>query len=116
MKRYYEWLIEQKDRDCVIGDLAGDTARISNFPKDVTNLNALLAFMRSKRASREALGVAVESWFEYLGQTHQGEEIAKALETVYSAGYTNGFDAASNGEDSDAESSYSDNIYEIFNF
>ena len=59
---FNEWLEKQKSKKSPLGDLANDAVRDEHFPKDVASLDALLAYIKQKKASGLALATARIAW------------------------------------------------------
>lgn len=62
---FYEWLDKQKGKKTPLGSLASEVARDEAFPKDVASLDALLAYMKSKKFSGLKLATAKLAWQTY---------------------------------------------------
>jgi uncharacterized protein YozE (UPF0346 family) len=62
---FYEWLEKQKGKKSPLGSLANDAVRDEKFPKDVANLDALLAYLKTKKSSGLALATARIAWQTY---------------------------------------------------
>lgn len=62
---FYEWLEKQKGKKSPLGTLANDAVRDEKFPKDVANLDALLAYLKTKKSSGLAIATARIAWQTY---------------------------------------------------
>jgi uncharacterized protein YozE (UPF0346 family) len=62
---FYEWLAKRKSRKSPLGALAGDALEDAGFPKDVASLDALLTYMRTKKAAGMAIATARIAWQTY---------------------------------------------------
>lgn len=62
---FYEWLDKQKSQKSTLGSLASDVVRDASFPKDVASLDALLAYLKSKKTSGLQLATAKLAWQTY---------------------------------------------------
>jgi uncharacterized protein YozE (UPF0346 family) len=62
---FYEWLEKQKGQKSPLGNLANDAARDKAFPKDVASLDALLAYMKTKKSSGLKIATARIAWQSY---------------------------------------------------
>ena len=62
---FYEWLEKQKSKKSPLGDLASDAVRDEAFPKDVASLDALLAYMKTKKFSGLKIATARIAWQSY---------------------------------------------------
>jgi uncharacterized protein YozE (UPF0346 family) len=62
---FYEWLEKQKGKKSPIGNLASDAVRDESFPKDVASLDALLAYIKTKKSSGIAIATARIAWQTY---------------------------------------------------
>jgi uncharacterized protein YozE (UPF0346 family) len=62
---FYEWLEKHKGQKSPLGNLASDAARDEKFPKDVASLDALLAYIKKKKASGLAIATARIAWQTY---------------------------------------------------
>ena len=62
---FYEWLEKQKSQKSPLGNLAKDAARDEAFPKDVASLDALLAYLKTKKVSGLAIATAKIAWQSY---------------------------------------------------
>lgn len=62
---FYEWLEKQKSQKSPLGSLANEATRDEAFPKDVASLDALLAYMKSKKLSGLQLATAKLAWKTY---------------------------------------------------
>ena len=62
---FYEWLEKQKSKKSPLGNLANDAARDEAFPKDVASLDALLAYMKTKKFSGLRIATARIAWQSY---------------------------------------------------
>jgi uncharacterized protein YozE (UPF0346 family) len=62
---FYEWLEKQKGRKSPLGALASDALRDEGFPKDVSSLDALLTYMKGKKAPGMTLATARIAWQTY---------------------------------------------------
>jgi uncharacterized protein YozE (UPF0346 family) len=62
---FYEWLEKQKGKKSPLGDLASDATRDEAFPKDVASLDALLAYLKTKKSSSLKLATAKIAWQSY---------------------------------------------------
>lgn len=62
---FYEWLAKQKNQSSPLGRLATDTLRDPTFPKDVANLDDLLAYLKSKQAPGVKVAAARVAWQNY---------------------------------------------------
>jgi uncharacterized protein YozE (UPF0346 family) len=62
---FYEWLEKQKGRKSPLGDLASDALRDEGFPKDISSLDALLSYMKGKKAPGMTLATARIAWQTY---------------------------------------------------
>ncbi len=62
---FYEWLEKQKGQKSPLGTLANDAVRDEAFPKDVASLDALLAYMKSKKLSGIKIAAAKNAWQAY---------------------------------------------------
>jgi uncharacterized protein YozE (UPF0346 family) len=69
---FYEWLAKQKSRKSPLGDLAGEALGDASFPKDVASLDALLTYMRTKKAAGMAIATARIAWQTY-AREHSSE-------------------------------------------
>lgn len=114
MKSFHQWLTEQKNRDCLVGDLAKDAIRDIKFPKNVASLSDILSYLKSKHAALEAIEAAAEGWFEFLGQNNRGQDIVNAIRDGVRFGYQCGFDAANEGDDCDPDSVITERFTEMF--
>lgn len=68
---FSQWLFRHKDDDTIIGDLARDGLRVSDWPRQGTSFEEFYSHMRFRNASTPALEALVEAWHEY-----SGEEVA----------------------------------------
>lgn len=62
---FYEWLEKQKGKKSPLGTLANGVVRDEAFPKDVTSLEALLAYMKTKDFSGLEVATARIAWQSY---------------------------------------------------
>ena len=62
---FYQWLEKQKSQKSPLGNLANDAARDEAFPKDVASLDALLAYMKTKKFSGLKIATARIAWQSY---------------------------------------------------
>jgi uncharacterized protein YozE (UPF0346 family) len=62
---FHEWLAKQKNRKSPLGDLARNSVRDEAFPKDLTSVNALLDYLRTKQATGAELATARLAWQAY---------------------------------------------------
>jgi uncharacterized protein YozE (UPF0346 family) len=62
---FYEWLEKQKSKKSPLGDLANEAARDSAFPKDVASLDALVAYLKTKKSSGLQVATAKLAWQTY---------------------------------------------------
>ncbi|RYZ10047.1 MAG: hypothetical protein EOO73_00235 [Myxococcales bacterium] len=62
---FYEWLEKQKSQKTPLGSLAGEATRDEAFPKDVASLEALLAYLKTKKSSGLKLATAKIAWQTY---------------------------------------------------
>jgi uncharacterized protein YozE (UPF0346 family) len=62
---FYEWLEKQKGQKSPLGNLANDAARDEAFPKDVDSLDALLAYLKTKKFSGLKIATARLAWQSY---------------------------------------------------
>lgn len=62
---FYEWLAKQKNQSSPLGKLATDALRDVTFPKDVANLDDLLAYLKSKQAPGVKVATARVAWQTY---------------------------------------------------
>ena len=62
---FYEWLEKQKSKKSPLGSLASDVVRDEAFPKDVASLDALLAYLKTKKASGLQVATAKLAWQTY---------------------------------------------------
>jgi uncharacterized protein YozE (UPF0346 family) len=62
---FYEWLAKQKGKKSPLGSLANDALRDEEFPKDVASLDALLAYIKTKKSSGLAIATARIAWQTY---------------------------------------------------
>lgn len=62
---FYTWLMRQKKRDDVVGDLALDTARTSDAPRKDSTLKGWHSFLRNQNACTEAQQALTEAFKEY---------------------------------------------------
>jgi len=62
---FYEWLEKQKGQKSPLGSLASDATRDEAFPKDVASLDALLAYMKTKKFSGLKIATARIAWKSY---------------------------------------------------
>jgi uncharacterized protein YozE (UPF0346 family) len=62
---FYEWLDKQKGQKSPLGSLASESVRDEAFPKDVDSLDALLVYLKSKKASGLKLATARLAWQAY---------------------------------------------------
>ena len=62
---FYEWLEKQKSKKSPLGNLANEAVRDAAFPKDVASLDALLAYLKSKKLSGLHLATAKLAWQTY---------------------------------------------------
>lgn len=69
---FYEWLEKQKNRKSPLGALAGVALKDPGFPKDVASAEALLAYLKGKKASGESVAMARVAW-----QTYSREHASK---------------------------------------
>jgi uncharacterized protein YozE (UPF0346 family) len=72
-KTFYEWLLEEKNRKSPLGDLAREAAHDVSFPKDVANMDALLTYLRTAKASGASLATARIAWQRY-SRAHKPRE------------------------------------------
>jgi uncharacterized protein YozE (UPF0346 family) len=66
---FYEWLEKQKGRKSPLGDLAAGAVRDENFPKDVASADALVVYLKGKKAPGIAVATARIAWQTY-ARTH----------------------------------------------
>ncbi|HEY0465878.1 MAG TPA: YozE family protein [Polyangiaceae bacterium] len=59
---FYDWLAKQKSLRTPVGEMARETARDENFPRDVTTLEAVLEHLQKVNASSAALARARATW------------------------------------------------------
>ena len=69
---FYEWLEKQKGQKSPLGDLASGALRDASFPKDVASLDALLTYMKTKKAAGMAIATARIAWQTYARGNEQG--------------------------------------------
>lgn len=62
---FYEWLEKHKGKKSPLGDLANDAVRDDGFPKDVASLDALLAYLKTKKSSGLKVATARLAWQTY---------------------------------------------------
>jgi uncharacterized protein YozE (UPF0346 family) len=62
---FYEWLEKQKNRKSPLGTLAGELFRDASFPKDIASADALLTYMKTKKATGASLATARLAWQTY---------------------------------------------------
>lgn len=62
---FYEWLEKQKGKKSPLGNLANDATRDEGFPKDVASLDALMAYLKTKKFSGLQLATAKIAWQSY---------------------------------------------------
>jgi len=60
------WQIFRNHQKSPLGDLANDAARDEAFPKDVASLDALLAYMKTKKFSGLKIATARIAWQSYI--------------------------------------------------
>lgn len=65
MKSFYEWLMQQRDRDDVVGDVANEAARDPDFPKGWTNYDRIRSYIYAKTKDSDVLQAVAEAWAEY---------------------------------------------------
>jgi uncharacterized protein YozE (UPF0346 family) len=59
---FYDWLAKQKNLRTPIGDMARETARDAEFPKDVTTLDGVIEHLQKTNASAVAVARARATW------------------------------------------------------
>jgi uncharacterized protein YozE (UPF0346 family) len=62
---FYEWLEKQKGRKSPLGDLAAEALRDESFPKEITSADALVAYLKAKKAPGIAVATARIAWQTY---------------------------------------------------
>lgn len=62
---FYEWLEKQKSKKSPLGNLATEVVRDEAFPKDVATLEALLAYLKTKKLSGLHVATAKLAWQTY---------------------------------------------------
>jgi uncharacterized protein YozE (UPF0346 family) len=62
---FYAWLEKQKSKKSPVGNLASQAVRDKDFPKDVASLDALLAHLKTQKASGLLLATAKLAWQSY---------------------------------------------------
>jgi uncharacterized protein YozE (UPF0346 family) len=62
---FYEWLDKQKGRKSPLGDLAAEALRDESFPKDVSSAEALVTYLKTKKAPGIAVATARIAWQTY---------------------------------------------------
>lgn len=62
---FHEWLEKQKSKKSPLGELASSLARDENFPKDVASLDALLTYLKGKKATGMTIATARIAWQTY---------------------------------------------------
>jgi uncharacterized protein YozE (UPF0346 family) len=62
---FHEWLTKQKNQRTPLGEWARSTIRDENFPKDLTNVDGLLTYLRGKQATGTELATAKAAWLTY---------------------------------------------------
>lgn len=62
---FYEWLEKQKSQKSPLGSLASEVTRDEAFPKDVASLEALLAYLKTKKLSGLHVATAKVAWKTY---------------------------------------------------
>jgi uncharacterized protein YozE (UPF0346 family) len=62
---FYEWLDKQKGRKSPLGDLAAEALRDESFPKDVASADALVTYLKAKKAPGIAVATARIAWQTY---------------------------------------------------
>lgn len=62
---FFEWLMEQTDRDDPIGDLARDAKSDMRFPVSATHFGRVLGHLAAMGAGQPAKQALQEAWGEY---------------------------------------------------
>lgn len=63
-KTFYKWLISQRNRDDVVGDIALDVKRDGNFPKSAP-LSEMVEYLNRISASRDVIDALKEAHQEF---------------------------------------------------
>jgi len=71
---FAEWLARYRRRDSPLGDLARDTARVSDFPTD-NDREAILAYMRRRGAYWAAVLTFKQAWNTYQAYLRRHPEL-----------------------------------------
>ena len=72
---FYSWLMTQKARRDIIGDLAQDAAIDKAFPRQVSSLESIRAYLAIRSACVEALVAADEAWEQHLSNPKSARHI-----------------------------------------
>jgi len=59
---FYDWLSKQKNLRTPVGEMARETARDQDFPRDVTTLEGVLEHLEKRNASSATLARARATW------------------------------------------------------
>ncbi len=62
---FHEWLAKQKNQRTPLGEWARSAARDEAFPKDLTSVDALVTYLKTKQASGTELATARAAWQAY---------------------------------------------------
>jgi uncharacterized protein YozE (UPF0346 family) len=62
---FYEWLEKQKNRKSPLGGLAGELLKDPAFPKDAASADAVLTYLKGKKASGASVATARLAWQTY---------------------------------------------------
>ncbi|HEX2731588.1 MAG TPA: YozE family protein [Polyangiaceae bacterium] len=62
---FHEWLAKQKNQRTPLGEWARSAGRDENFPKDLTTVDALVAYLRTKQATGTELATARAAWSSF---------------------------------------------------
>ncbi len=65
---FYEWLISQKERPDLVGDLAQDIYNDKNFPKDIIHFEEIKNYLESEGGFSGVIDAIKIGWFEYIQQ------------------------------------------------
>jgi uncharacterized protein YozE (UPF0346 family) len=62
---FHEWLAKQKNRKSPLGDWARGVVRDEAFPKDLTGVDSLVTYLRTKQATSAEIATARAAWQTY---------------------------------------------------
>lgn len=59
---FHEWLAKQKNQRTPMGEWARAAVKDESFPKDLTSVDTLVAYLRTKQATGAVIATAKAAW------------------------------------------------------